>query len=557
MSGPNVNLKMERSKSKKSCEFDDILDMVGGFGRYSLALYAFMCIMSVPIGLQQLVQVFYAATPKYSCVSYSSPSNNTCSECCNNCEKYEFQAGLTSAVTEWNLICDRRPLKAMTQSVYMAGLLVGSVAFSSLSDHFGRKISVFLSIFLMAACGTVSAVSDCLSLFALFRFGAGAATAGCLLVRFVYCMEIIHINNRTAAGMVNNIFVSIGFSTLSLLGYLIRDWRHLMLIVSLPAAPLLLCYWMIPESPRWLIAKDRLDEAHELLMNYAKRNRVTVESTQLKHAIQEFKKEEERNRSESKKTYGILDMVRTPKLRKRTIICGFNWFVNALVYFGISLNVGNLAGNMYLNFFFLCIVEIPGALALWFFYARFGRRIPYASFMIIGGAAEMLVLAVPSGDEYKVVITILAVIGKACILATFLGIYIYTVELYPTIIRNTGIGVCSMMARVGSILTPYIVLLADLPNMSKTLPLVIFGVFGVIAGVMALWLPETRYCPMAQTVEQVEAWKEDYKIYCCKHHSLRMEDGNIGLMDEKEGDEDESPITTETPPYKEKYDTVV
>ena len=85
---------------------------------------------------------------------------------------------------------------------------------------------------------------------------------------------------------------------------------------------------MIPESPRWLIAKDRLDEAHELLMKYAKRNRVTVESTQLKHVIQEFKKEEERNRSESKKTYGILDMIRTPKLRKRTIICGFNWWVS-------------------------------------------------------------------------------------------------------------------------------------------------------------------------------------------------------------------------------------
>lgn len=74
-----------------------------------------------------------------------------------------------------------------------------------------------------------------------------------------------------------------------------------------------------------MIAKDRLEEAYELLMKYAKRNRVTVESTQLKHAIKEFKKEEVRNRSENRKTYGILDMVRTPKLRKRTIICGFNW----------------------------------------------------------------------------------------------------------------------------------------------------------------------------------------------------------------------------------------
>jgi len=46
-------------------------------------------------------------------------------------------------------------------------------------------------------------------------------------------------------------------------------------------------------------------------------------------------------------------------------------FVNALVYFGISLNVGNLAGDMYLNFFILCIVEIPGALLLWFFMSRY------------------------------------------------------------------------------------------------------------------------------------------------------------------------------------------
>ena len=62
-------------------------------------------------------------------------------------------------------------------------------------------------------------------------------------------------------------------------------------------------------------------------MKYAKKNRVDIDSAQLKHAIQEFKKEEEKNGNQIKTTYGILDMIRTPRLRNRTLICGFNWWV--------------------------------------------------------------------------------------------------------------------------------------------------------------------------------------------------------------------------------------
>ena len=94
--------------------------------------------------------------------------------------------------------------------------------------------------------------------------------------------------------------------------------------------------------------------------------------------------------------------------------------------------------------------------------------------------------------------------------------------------------------------------------MGKTLPLVIFGVFGIIAGIMALWLPETRYSPMPQTVEQVEAWKEDYRMYCCKRYHAAKEDGSVGLMDREDGDEAEpSPILNEAPAQERKFDTVV
>ena len=60
---------------------------------------------------------------------------------------------------------------------------------------------------------------------------------------------------------------------------------------------------------------------------------------------------------------------------------------------------------------------------------------------------------------------------------------------------------------------------ADLPNLWKTFPLLIFGVVDLAAGILAFWLPETLTAEMPQTVEQAEAWDEDYTLSVVK--SLR------------------------------------
>ena len=60
-------------------------------------------------------------------------------------------------------------------------------------------------------------------------------------------------------------------------------------------------------------------------MKYATVNGKQVDSTQLMHAIQELKKEDDKNQDANRKTYSILDVFRTAKLKKRTIICSFNW----------------------------------------------------------------------------------------------------------------------------------------------------------------------------------------------------------------------------------------
>lgn len=66
-------------------------------------------------------------------------------------------------------------------------------------------------------------------------------------------------------------------------------------------------------------------------MKYAAGNRVHVDPTHLKHVIQEVKKGDARRETEAKK-HGILDIIKTPKLRKRSLLMFFNWYVKRNQY---------------------------------------------------------------------------------------------------------------------------------------------------------------------------------------------------------------------------------
>ncbi|KAK3747306.1 hypothetical protein QZH41_016938, partial [Actinostola sp. cb2023] len=414
----------------------------------------------------------------------------------------------------WNLICKRAHLRAMTQAVYNAGLLVGSVGFGIFSDHYGRRITTFLSLFLMIVFGLGSTFANSLTLFAVMRFGSGLCTAAGLLVKFVYCMEICPLSYRTAMGALCNLFVVIGALILTLIAYLIRDWRYLMLAITLPGIPPLIFWRWVPESPRWLIAKGKLKEAQMVLESFAAASGVKVDSNQLASVIRDVKNAEADARSaDGKSKAGVLDLVRTPKMRKRTLVLSYNWFVNSIVFYGITLNAKNLGGSFHLNVFILYVVAIPSVLSLWVVIQRCGRRIGYCVYMLLGGLACLLALTVPSGTPGVVhpAIKGIAVFGVFCITATFSAVYIYNSELSPTLLRHLSLGVGSMMARFGGIIAPYIVFLNDY---MQNLPLVVFGIVGVTAGLTALLLPETLFSPMPQTVDQVESWTEDYGVPC-------------------------------------------
>ncbi len=69
-------------------------------------------------------------------------------------------------------------------------------------------------------------------------------------------------------------------------------------------------------------------------------------------------------------------------------------------------------------------------------------------------------------ESYRWLITVLAVFGRSYISAAYSLIYVYSVEIFPTVLRSSGLGMCSMCSRVGGILAPQLIELVILDLIS-------------------------------------------------------------------------------------------
>ncbi|NXH15794.1 S22AD protein, partial [Bucco capensis] len=96
--------------------------------------------------------------------------------------------------------------------------------------------------------------------------------------------------------------------------------------------------------------------------------------------------------------------------------------------------------------------------------------------------------------DQPVVTTVLAIIGKFTASASFSTSYVYSAELFPTVVRQTGVGLCSMSARVSAILAPLIRLLGQY---HRAIPMAIYGSAPVLGGLLCFLLPETRGIELA------------------------------------------------------------
>lgn len=197
-------------------------------------------------------------------------------------------------------------------------------------------------------------------------------------------------------------------------------------------------------------------------------------------------------------------------MRLKTILITLNWFANETVYLGLSYYGPSLGNNPPLSFFLSSLVELPSYALCWYVMDRFGRRWPMCLLMILGGISCVITVLLPEDSETETLI--LYLISKSMICGSFLIIYPFAGELYPTQARGVGIGFSSYVGGLGLIIIPFITYLG---RDNLRLPLIIMGFIVIAGGFTGLRLPETLHSRLPQSLEEGEQFGKDWTMNDC------------------------------------------
>ncbi|XP_035719739.1 solute carrier family 22 member 8-like isoform X1 [Vespa mandarinia] len=259
-------------------------------GCFQMLLVLIFCINYIIVSMNHALPAFHNYTPKFYCQprnttsriygcqiqnNWTIESNSSTELEMNSCSgdyRFAIEPGENSVVTEWILICERKYLTYLASAIYYLGALIGASIAGILADRIGRLPVQAICLYTQGTMAVALYIVQNYPTFLALRGLQGIFVQGLQNSTYILSLELFPSKSRTLVAMIMQIAWAIGLILLAILSYFIPDWRILQLAVSVPTAITVLYIWIIPESPRWLLAKNKLTEADMALERIAKYN---------------------------------------------------------------------------------------------------------------------------------------------------------------------------------------------------------------------------------------------------------------------------------------------
>ncbi|KAK9874717.1 hypothetical protein WA026_005534 [Henosepilachna vigintioctopunctata] len=407
-----------------------------------------------------------------------------------NCDAHVFKNDENYIGREYSLLCEDQLWKlSLVGTLNTAGSFFGLSVTGIISDRFGRKIVLLYGMILCGLTGLIKSLSPTFIWFSCFEFLEGFFAAGSFVSACVLVMELVKSGNRIRITSIIFTCYAMGEVLLGVVSWAVRDWRWILYIIYGPCLLLFSFYWAIPESMRWYLSKGELEKPKEILKKIARSNGKLIPETHF----------DKLKLTNEKEQINFIHIVKSISLCSRLVNCIFLWVACAILFYGLSLNSVTLAGDSYMDFILISLAEVPGYWISSLLADNVGRRSSLAASYAITFAACMGFIFLRG--TWKWIEMLFYCIGKFGATLAFILIYAVTSELFPTPLRNTAMSLCSMIARLGTLISPQTTLLGLI---WKPLPLVFFASIAATACFLSLFLPETLNTKLPDTIEEAE-----------------------------------------------------
>lgn len=395
------------------------------------------------------------------------------------------------------------------------GMLLGGLLVGTMGDWMGRKPTLRLGLVCNALSGILFALAPNFHVLSFLRCVAGFGIGATIPPLFTLASELAPLSARgfcttiiASFWMVGSIYVALvamwcfegakgdeGSAEQAAAEYFSATWRIFALICSFPSAlGATLVHLFIPESPRFLGLEGRSEEAVEVANSLVNKMSggtnescsvlpLTIEELERTFPASALKDLEDRQRQQSRNYLGsesgsrlndVLGFLHTagsdfvsstsklfePNLRRTTFALTLVWFSLSFGSYGLMTWINIIfekvhLKDVYFNALLFAAANLPGNLLSAVFLDKVRRSTSLVT-SIVCASASLVIFAVSASVEASFGIVTSACLFQCFTVVAWNTIDTMTSELFPTLVRSTGWGICAASARIGALIAQFV-----------------------------------------------------------------------------------------------------
>lgn len=385
----------------------------------------------------------------------------------------------------------------------VAGMFFGSLILGNLADRLGRRAIYLLDLLFFVVFAIMTAISTNVWELIIFRFLLGIGLGADYPISSTITAEFAPKLHRGRL-----LVLTIGaFTAGSFCAYAVGlalfyagpdNWRFMLAAGVIPALIVMFMRRSIPESPSWLEAAGKNDEAAQVTADIAKRAKVVMPSSNAKPTPDEFVPTESEPAAKEPIRLGALQQLFRKPLLAATIVAAGCWFLfdlgnYATIVFTPTILDKVKGGNEFLSVVVSLGVEVIGLIGIticFFLVDRIGRKnIQIYGFGALG--VVFIILGIfPNGGFalFAVFFVVVNLLNQGPGIIT----YLFAGELFPTSVRSSGHAVATAASRVGAFLG-IVALPLFVAGVGLGTALIAFGIADLVAMGLTIWLaPEMK-----------------------------------------------------------------